>query len=209
MSEKRVLTTILAVVIVAASAAAQNEKNEVGGIIGRTFISDQGIRGATFFNPFVRSGKGTSVELNYARRLFDMPLFAVSGEIPIMFNPDEDLNSGSNVVPVGYKQFFVTPAARLNLFPYTSVSPWVSIGAGFAHFSETSTLVYGGANPGKSTTSAVFQGGIGLDVKIWYRLYIRGEGRDFWSGEPDFPLAATGKTRQHNIFAGGGVFWRF
>jgi hypothetical protein len=55
----------------------------------------------------------------------------------------------------------------------------------------------------------VFQAGIGLDVRIWHNLYLRGEGRDFWSGEPDFPLAATGKTRQHNLFAAGGAFWRF
>ena len=31
----------------------------------------------------------------------------------------------------------------------------------------------------------------------------------FWAGEPDFPLAPTGKTRQHNFFVGGGAFWRF
>jgi hypothetical protein len=83
------------------------------------------------------------------------------------------------------------------------------LGAGVGHFSQSSTLVYGGANPGKSTTAFVLEGGIGLDVKVWKRLSIRGEVRDFWSGEPDFPLAPTGKTRMHNFFVGGGAFWRF
>jgi len=210
MSEKRLSVAVLAVmVVVAASAAAQDEKNQVTGIIGRTVISDQGIKGATFFNPFVRSGKGLSFEVNYSHYFILNPVFGISGEVPVMLNLDEDLNSGSNVVPVGYKQFFVTPAVRANLFPTTALSPWVSVGGGFGHFSEDSTLIYGGKNPGKSTTTGVFQVGLGLDVRVWHHISIRGQVRDFWSGEPDFPLADTGKTRQHNLFVGGGVIWRF
>ena len=67
----------------------------------------------------------------------------------------------------------------------------------------------GGTNPGGSSTSGVLQGGLGLDVRVWHRFSIRGQVRDFWSGTPDLPLAATGKTRQHNFFVGGGVVWRF
>jgi hypothetical protein len=55
----------------------------------------------------------------------------------------------------------------------------------------------------------VIEAGFGVDVKVWKKLSIRGEVRDFWAGEPDFPLAPTGKTRQHNYFVGGGAFWRF
>jgi hypothetical protein len=88
-------------------------------------------------------------------------------------------------------------------------SPWISFGGGFGHFGENKMLLYGGVNPGKSKTTGLIQGGIGLDVKIWHHFSIRGEGRDFWSGEPDFPLAATGKTRQHNYFVGAGVIYRF
>jgi hypothetical protein len=50
---------------------------------------------------------------------------------------------------------------------------------------------------------------VGLDVRVKPRLIIRGEARDFWAGEPDFPLSPTGKSRQHNYFVGGGVMWRF
>jgi opacity protein-like surface antigen len=114
-----------------------------------------------------------------------------------------------SVVPSDMKKLFVTPAARVNLFPTTAVSPWVSFGAGFGHISQNDQLVYGGTNPGKSTTSAVIEAGFGLDVKVWKKMSIRGEVRDFWAGQPDFPLAPTGKTRQHNYFVGGGAFWRF
>jgi hypothetical protein len=199
------------VTILAVSAVAQDEKNELTGMIGRIFISDQGLKGpnAPAVNPFVRSGKGLTFEINYSRRLFVTPIFAISGEIPAAFNFDEDLNSGGDVVPPSYKAYFITPAARVNLFPTTAVSPWVSFGAGFAHFSEDKTLIFSGTNPGQSKTSAAIEGGLGLDVKVWHRFSIRGQVRDFWSGEPDFPLANTGKTRQHNFFVGGGVIWRF
>jgi hypothetical protein len=199
--------------ILKGSASAQDEKNEITGIIGRTFISDQGIVGATYPNPFVRSGHGLTFELNYARRLLGTPIYSISAEMPAVFNLDEDLGSGSDVVPAGYKQIFVTPAVRFNLFPATAVSPWISFGGGFAHFTESSNLNYYGSNPGGSSTSGVLQGGLGLDVRPFQRrvkrLSLRGQVRDFWSGTPNLPLADTGKTRQHNYFLGGGVIWHF
>ncbi|MFZ0300267.1 MAG: hypothetical protein WAM13_18100 [Candidatus Sulfotelmatobacter sp.] len=211
MSGKQAVIAVLAVMmsILSGSAAAQDQKNELSGVIGRIFISDQGIIGATNENPVVRSGNGLTFEVNYARRVFVTPIFAISGEVPAVFNLDEKLGSGDNVVPKNYKQIFVTPSARLNLFPDTAVSPWVSLGGGFAHFSENSTLLYGGPNPGSSTTSGVLQGGFGLDVRVLHQFAIRLDVRDFWSGAPSLPLADTGKTRQHNYFVGGGVVWHF
>jgi len=211
MSGKQAVIAVLAVMmsILGGSATAQDEKNELTGVIGRIFISDQGIIGATNFNPVVRSGKGLTFEVNYARRLFVTPVFAISGEVPAVFNLDEKLNSGDNVVPKNYKQIFVTPSARLNLFPETAVSPWVSLGGGFAHFSENQDLLYYGPNPGTSSTSGVLQGGFGLDVRVLHQFSIRLDVRDFWSGTPNLPLADTGKSRQHNYFVGGGVVWHF
>jgi hypothetical protein len=206
------IAVVMVVTMLAASAVAQDEKNEVGGSFGGTFISNQGIKSGAAANTIIASGKGISFDVEYARRFIVTPIFALSGEAVVMVNHDEDINGGSYlhaVVPPQYSELFVTPGARLNLFPTTAVSPWVSFGVGFGHISQNSTLIYGGTNPGKSTTSAAIQGGVGLDVKVWKRLSIRGEARDFWSGAPDFPLAPTGKTRQHNYFVGGGVFWRF
>jgi hypothetical protein len=210
MSGKQAVLRILAAIcILATSVAAQDEKNELTGVVGRVFISDQGIKGATYFNPYVRSGKGLTFEINYARHLIVTPIYSISGEVPAVFNLDEDLNSGSDVVPKDYKQIFVTPSVRFNLFPITAVSPWVSIGGGFGFFSENKNLLYYGPNPGGSSTSGVLQIGAGLDVRVWRRFSIRGDLRDFWSGTPDLPLADTGKTRQHNYFVGGGVVYHF
>lgn len=211
------ICVLIAVFVLTAAVSAQEadhaEKNEIAGTIGRIFISDQGIQGATFFDPLVRSGNGTTFEIDYARHLFSTDIFALSAEVPLVFNLDEDLNSGADVVPSDYQQVFVTPALRVNLFPATDFSPWASVGGGFAHFSENKNLVFGGANPGTSTTSGVLQGGVGLDLRPLHhrlrQLGFRGEFRDFWSGEPNFPLAPTGKTRQHNYYLGGGVIWNF
>lgn len=214
MSGKRLcISVLLLVAALAASALAQDEKNELGGNLGRIFISDQGIQGATYFNPTIHSGKGLTFDVEYGRRVIVTPIYSLSGEVLFAYNPDEDLNAGTTgnaVVPTDYKELFVTPAARVNLFPTTAVSPWVSFGAGFAHISQSSALVFGGNNnPGTSTTSAAVEMGVGLDVKVWKKLSIRGGMRDFWAGEPNFPLAPTGKTRQHNYFVFGGAFWRF
>ena len=213
MSAKRFCVAVLMLATtLAVTAVAQDERNEIGGILGRTFISNQGIQGAAFYPPIIAFGKGLTVEGEYARRFTVTPIWALSAEALIAYNHDIDLNAGNYgnaVVPTDLKSLFVTPAARVNFFPTTAVSPWVSVGAGFGHFTQSKTLVYGGTNPGTSTTGAVIEGGLGLDVKVWKKLSMRGEVRDFWSGEPDFPLAPTGKSRMHNFFVGGGAYWRF
>ncbi len=217
MSGKQAVLAVLVVgmSILGATAAAQDEKNELTGMIGRIFISDQGITGpnAPTINPVIHSGKGLTFEVDYARHLFGTEIYAISAEVPAVFNLDEDLNAGGPVVPMDYKQIFVTPAVRLNLFPETKVTPWVSFGGGFGYFSENKNLIYYGTNPAGSSTTGVIQGGLGLDVSPFgHRLRhfsIRGEVRDFFSGTPDFPLADTGKSRQHNYFVGGGFMWHF
>jgi hypothetical protein len=205
------ITVLSVATMLAASAVAQDEKNEVGGSIGRTFISNQGIQNATY-PPIISYGNGLSFEIEYARHLWVTPVFSVSGEVVFMDDHDEDINGGDYghaVLPQQLSMLFLTPAVRLNLFPTTAVSPWISVGGGFAHIGQTPMLLYGGTNPGTSTTSGVLEGGFGLDVKVWRKLSMRGEVRDFWSGAPDFPLAPTGDSRQHHYFVGGGVFWRF
>lgn len=212
MSARQFQIAVLSLLmVVAVSSVAQDEKNEIGGAVGRTFISDQTIQ-ANIPDPTIHFGKGVTVEAEYARRFLITPLYSISGEVVAAYNPDIDLNAGGfgfAVVPNDYQSLFVTPAARLNLFPITAVSPWISFGGGFGRFGQSKTLDFSGTNPGKSSTTGVIQGGFGLDVKLVSRLSIRLHVRDFWSGEPDFPLAPTGKSRQHNFFVGGGAFWRF
>jgi hypothetical protein len=209
MPVKRLLTAVLALVFASITHAAA-QKNELAGLIGRTFISDQGIVGSTGSDNNLRFGNGLSFEVNYARRVLSADFFAVTLEVPVVVNPDEDLHAAlPNRIPEQYSSFFVTPAARLNIFSAQAVSPWVSVGGGLGHFGESSTLLFGGKNTGNTgTNTGVLQVGAGLDVKISGALSLRGEFRDFWSGVPQLGVD-TGKSRQHNFFVGGGVVWHF
>ena len=201
---------VVAVCTFVAQAAAQ--ENELSGIIGRTFTSDQSIQGAPAYDPDLRFSNGLSFEINYARRLMGMGrgFLSLTLEVPFVVNPDQDLHAAvPNRIPEKYVSYFVTPAARVNVFAGQGVSPWVSFGGGFGHFSDSSTLLFGGHNPGQTgTNTGAVQAGIGLDVKIFHRFSLRGEARDFWSGVPQLNVT-TDKSRQHNIFAGGGVVWHF
>ena len=61
---------LVAVCTFVAQAAAQ--ENELSGIIGRTFTSDQSILGAPAYDPDLRFSNGLSFEINYARNLIGM-----------------------------------------------------------------------------------------------------------------------------------------
>ena len=198
------IAVTVSVSILAPYAAAQRtEKNELSGLAGRQFVSDQVIPTSTSSDNLLRFGNGLSFEGNIARRVLDAPLLAVSVEVPVVFNVDMDVHTHANPVSPGYKAIFVTPAARLNLFAHNAVSPWFSIGGGFGHFSGSAVQ---GLSTG--TTTGVFQIGGGLDVAFFRKFSLRGEARDLWSGVPDLNVS-TNESRQHNLFVGGGIVWHF
>ena len=191
-------------------------KNEVGVSVGRTFVSDQTVPNANVFDNTVHSGKGLSFDFLYARQLKFLRWAdsAVGVEIPVIYNPDEDLHYGANLVPKQYSSVFLTPALRLNFVRNFMFSPWVSFGGGVGHFSASRDLeAQGVANTGdRSKTTGVLHGGVGFDVPFPFvklrGLKFRFEARDNWSGVPPINVD-TGKTRQHNYYVGGGAMFRF
>ena len=202
---------VLFLLAATAFLTAQEGKNEIEITVGRTFISDQGVAGAPTPYPIVRFGKGFSFQGNYARKLRDYGWGALSVEVPVIFNPDEDLNFGLNQIPRDYSSVFVTPAARVNFIPDFGVSPWVSFGGGIAHYTASKDLLFFGTNSGhRVDNSGALEAGIGFDTKIPGVSFIkfRFEARDIWTGEPPLNVN-TGHTRQHNYYVGGGAIFRF
>lgn len=200
----------------ASSAFAQNhppgdgsdQKNEIGGFIGRTYVSDHHVVGLSF-NNVLTSGPGLSFQINYGRKLAEWDVASLTVEVPVMFDLDQDENLVTNLVPGDYSAIFVTPSLRANFFPQTAISPWISVGGGFGHFSLSPHLEFGGPNPGPTgDTTGVAQFGAGLDVPFFWHLTLRGEVRDFYSGVTPLNVN-TGMGCQHNLFAGGGFLWRF
>ena len=183
---------------------AKAQKNELAGILGRTFISDQVIPTSTSPDNLLRFGNGLTAEGNISRQIMGGQFLALSLEVPVLWNIDEDTHSHGNPAAPGFSSVFVTPAARVNLFSGTAVSPWVSVGGGFGHFNGSAVQ----SQSKQSSTNGVFQIGGGLDVALFRHFSIRGELRDFWSGTPNLNLS-TNSSRQHNLFVGGGLVWHF
>jgi hypothetical protein len=207
MSLKRLAVLIGCVAILIASACAQ--QNEISGTLGRVFVSSQAVKGANFFDPNVHFGNGLTIAGNYSRLLKTYGIFGISGEVSGAYTWDMDLNLSQNLIPEAYKSLFVTPAVRVNFFSGQGVTPWVSVGGGYGLFKQSHQLVFGGTNPGKTTTNTgVFQFGAGLDVWPWQKWGLRLEARDYYSGVPDLNVT-TVRSRQHNIYVGGGVIRRF
>jgi hypothetical protein len=207
MSLQRVAVLMVCVGTLVASAIAQ--RNEISATFGKVFVSSQAIPNATFPDPNVHFGNVMSIAGNYSRQLRRYGIFAISGEVAGVYSPDMDLNLSRNLIPEGYQSYFVTPGVKVNFFSGETVTPWVSMGGGYGFFKQSKELVFGGPNPGKTSTSTgIFQIGAGLDVWPWQRWGIRLEARDFWSGVPDLNVT-TVRTRQHNIYVGGGFIRRF
>lgn len=209
MARTKVFIVVLVSLLGLISAASAQDRNELSGIIGRTLVSDHGVIGASTPGALLTSGAGISLEGDYGRRFMDLGLIGLTGEVPFVVNVGEDVHYNLNLVPKNYKSFFVTPSLRANLFPGSGLSPWVSVGGGFGYFKENALLEFGGTNPGKTgTTTGILQIGGGLDVKLFSRFSLRGEVRDFYAGVPQLNLDI-GKSRQHNLFVGGGVIFHF
>jgi hypothetical protein len=210
MSGNRLLLAVVVTTTVLL-ASAQAQKNELAGGIGRTFISNQGIKPGPvpIFDNEVHFGNGLTFELNYARRIINAHLFALDGEIPFVGDPNEKLHSGDATVPSKYSSYFITPAARLKLFPGSILQPWISVGGGFGHFHFDETTNQGLQNTGSlNKNSGLFQAGIGLDVRTFRKVLFRLAARDFISGS--LPLNVdTGKSHQHNIAVTGGLAFQF
>jgi hypothetical protein len=197
----------LAVSIVLLAAGASAQVNDVSAGLGRTFISDQGVQGTNLIDSNIHFGDGFSYSLSYGRRLVDIGIASLTVEVPFVHDPTVGLNYGNNVVPKDFSAFYLTPSVRVNAFPHFAVSPWISGGGGFAHFSPSSHLEYGGASAGKSSTTGAIQLGAGLDVTLIGPIKLRGELRDFYTGEPDFNLKP--QKHMHNLFAGAGLVLNF
>jgi hypothetical protein len=200
-----VMACAVAIVLLAAAASAQ--VNDVSAGLGRTFISDQGVQGIVASDENIHFGDGFSYSLSYGRRIVDAGFASMTLEVPFVHDPSADLNFATNIVPKSFSAFYLAPSIRVNLAPHFALSPWISGGGGFAHFSPSSTLVFGGASASKSTTTGAIQIGVGLDVHLIGPFALRGEVRDFYTGEPDFNVKP--QEHMHNYYAGAAVVFSF
>ncbi len=93
------LAAVLGSLVTLISGARAQERNELTGLLGRTFVSDQGVTGTSTPGALLTSGHGLSFEANYGRRLLDFGLVGLTGEVPFVVNLGENVHYDLNLVP--------------------------------------------------------------------------------------------------------------
>lgn len=227
--KKSALVTFVCLILSILSFA---QKNELSFSVGAIHSSDQteSLRGVTciiggFCGPINTStSTGVAFAGSYARQLFNFHAGSLDLELPLMGAPGRDVKvSALGITLPGLlstSTFFFTPSARIKLLPSAPISPFFCVGGGLAHtgthFNISSIGILGVPVPAisvsNSNNSGALQFGGGVDFKTPLpHLAIRGEVRDFWAVGFASPSSAlqVSPARQHNIFAGGGVVFRF
>lgn len=201
---------LIAMVCIATAALAQ--KADIAFTVGGSFVSDTQqvvalLPGPTGSVPTLKTDHRIFFEGTLGARLFNAKLASLHVELPIAGIPSQKLSfsdSPSTVVD-HLSTMFVTPSLRLKFAAGAAISPWVSVGGGWAHYSAETA--------GTSENKAALQYGGGLDFKTGLPLLgFRAEVRDFVTGDPNLNiinLANSSGLHHHNVLVGGGVVLRF
>ena len=200
---------LLLAAITAWSAQAQNQdpdqKQELtfslGGIPDQT-RSFQGSAGGA------RISADRSFGINYGHRFLGTKVAALYGEIEFVAIPNRALTAATATVPQNYASLYLTPGLRLKFFSNSRLSPWAAIGGGYALYQQSAQLSDGQNTTNKFLNRGVFDYGGGLDYRLFRFLGLRGEVRDFFSGNPNLNVPLSSST-QHNVVASGGIVLRF
>jgi Outer membrane protein beta-barrel domain len=144
-------------------------------------------------------GTGAVIQGNAGYRILKAPLVALYAEIPITASFAINRRTSFAIGSGDYNTLFITPGLRLKLAPISPVSPFFTLGAGFARYGAEAGLF--------SNTTNVVQFGGGVDYKIAPFVGLRTEVRDYFTGAPRFD--STFIDRQHNITFMGGIVLRF
>jgi hypothetical protein len=100
------LAAVLGLLVGLTSGACAQERNELTGLIGRTFVSDHAVTGTSTPGALLTSERGLTVEVNYGRRLFDSAIAGPTAEVPLVVNSGEKTHYNLNLVPQGLQVIF-------------------------------------------------------------------------------------------------------
>jgi hypothetical protein len=209
----RRFSTLLLVVAVS-STLSSAQKADVSFVVGGAFVSEDHVApgvNCTITCPLAfnfRTDTHVFYEGTGAVRLANFKVASLHLEAPVAGIPSARVvfsgTPSSNTLKLS--SVFVTPSLRVKFAPGFPVSPWASIGGGWAHY----TL------DGSSANKGALQFGGGVDIKTGIPLLgFRAQVRDFFTGQPDFGVVSIQTVgspslgRRHNVLAGGGIVLRF
>ena len=182
-------------------AHAGDTRFDVGLMLGSTRATDEG--GTLQFD------RATTYQATFAWDVWRGDSVKLSIEVPFIASPAFTVLTLGASLPLEYASAFLTPAARVTVWPRARVSVFGSIGAGYARYSESKLREDKGPNPAqKDTNAGAFEVGGGIDVRGFGWLDFRGEVRDIYTGARSFSIPTPGP-RVHNVVASGGLVVRF
>jgi len=195
------------------SSLTPAQKNEVSLSVGAVATSDQqttfgGLTCPINFpncnGPFTtRFSTNVALEGAYTREIFNFHVASLGAEFPIVGVPHQDVTLVVNgrTTAASQSSLFFTPSARIKFLPSGPISPFFSLGGGLAHH-----------DAGGSVTRGALQFGGGVDFKTPLpHLAIRAEVRDFWARgiNESSVISHVTPERQHNVFGGAGIVFKF
>ena len=186
---------------------AQNS-NEIGLVMGAAAIPGQRLTngGDLTFRPSLLLGA------EYDHRFWGSDQVALYGGLDFLASPfDVKLDQRPISEIRQYAFIFLTPRVHVKFKPQAAISPWLSIGGGFARFLET--------EPGRptvfkeGTNTGALQLGAGIDTRPLVRVLripigFRIEVRDFYTGAPNYN-GSIQSDFQHNVAFTGGFLIKF
>lgn len=203
---RNLLVVFAAVGLLGTNGLAQS-KNEVGLLLGGSIVPTSATN--------LKINSGLAYQATYAYRFKANGGIGIGFEVPFVALPSQDVRSNSPFSPRNYASIFITPGFRLTFVPNSAISPWASVGGGYARFAESTTLVTGVPNTFKTgTNKGALQYGGGVDFKTPFKvplpfpLAFRGEVRDFYTGQPRLNVVRL-NNGQHNVVVSGGIVLRF
>lgn len=199
---------LMAVLCISTLAAAQ--KADAAFVVGGSFVSDTKETFSVSPTPFdtIKTGHHLFLEGALGVRFVNAHVASLSLDVPVAGIPSQKITfaGAPGAVIDNLSALFITPGLRLKLLPAAPISPWVTLGGGWARYSQN----------GFNTNKAAIEYGGGLDFKTGLPLLgFRAEVRDFVT--EDFLNGSIGSAiaqnssglHHHNILAGGGIVLRF
>ncbi|HEX4948482.1 MAG TPA: hypothetical protein VFZ34_17545 [Blastocatellia bacterium] len=201
------LMTLMFLLALAGNSFGQDQKNEVGLLLGALSTGNREIRLPTLSTADI--GSGITYQASYARRLLDAKVASLHVEVLLAATPLQKVRSTNTTIPRDYASLFLTPGLKVKFLPGWRVSPYVAAGGGYARFAESEFRTNDQPNLGqRGTNRGVFNYGGGVDIRVIRFLSLRGEVRDFVSGNPNFNAPFL-SNRQHNVLTSGGFVLHF
>jgi hypothetical protein len=178
------------------------QKQELGLTLGGIWTGDRKTVSGTTFS----LNSGNNLQASYGYRVFNAGPAQIYLGVHFLANDQRRVTSSDKTFTRDVATVYVTPdvSVKATLGP---IEPWLTVGFGAAVYEQSKLRLDGVLNPAsRDVTHGVFMAGGGIDVPIFRFIALRGEVREFYSGNPSYNTLV--KSGQNNLSISGGFVIR-